>query len=196
MFYGHRPNTHVDVPCRAASQANSAAPNPEAAEVGAAATADKGGGTTPRADGGDAAFEAELADLGFDIRLLSLETTSSNVDEQQMREIFNSFDVDGNGSLSRDELALALPKMGMFITMGEIDEMVASADTDGNGDIDFDEFVALTNEKNGLGRCRAKTFDEYARVIGQLEGVDDRHRKARCYDRSHFINKLRCYKSL
>ncbi|EOD05300.1 Hypothetical protein EMIHUDRAFT_62444, partial [Emiliania huxleyi CCMP1516] len=69
---------------------------------------------------------------------------SADPETAEIRATFDSFDTDGSGSVSADELEAMLGQLGF--TAGEVAEMVSQADTDKNGELDFDEFRTLINE--------------------------------------------------
>ena len=64
-----------------------------------------------------------------------------------MRELFNLFDRDGNGKISRNELKLTMASCVGLLDDSEIDAMLAEADTDGDGKIDPDEFWVILNKQ-------------------------------------------------
>ena len=57
-----------------------------------------------------------------------------------MREAFNKFDIDKDGSITVTELKEVLLKMGIEKTDLEIADLIDKADKDGSGTIDFDEY--------------------------------------------------------
>lgn len=61
--------------------------------------------------------------------------------QEQLLEIFRSFDRDGNGYITLAELAGSMAKMGQALTYRELTEMIEEADTDGDGVISFSEFA-------------------------------------------------------
>ncbi|XP_068643803.1 probable calcium-binding protein CML15 [Aristolochia californica] len=65
------------------------------------------------------------------------------VNQEQLMEVFRSFDQDGNGYISAAELARAMAKMGHPLTFRELTEMLREADTDGDGVISFTEFATI-----------------------------------------------------
>ncbi|XP_068637978.1 probable calcium-binding protein CML15 [Aristolochia californica] len=65
------------------------------------------------------------------------------INQEQLMEVFRSFDQDGNGYISAAELARAMAKMGHPLTFRELTEMLREADTDGDGVISFTEFASI-----------------------------------------------------
>ena len=63
---------------------------------------------------------------------------------ESMRAAFASFDKDGTGSISVEELREVLVEnLGQQVSDDELDRLVKLADANGDGEIDFDEFKAL-----------------------------------------------------
>ena len=58
-----------------------------------------------------------------------------------IRSIFESFDVDGSGSLDREEVRQACVKLGKVMTRQELDEAMYEMDADCSGTVDFQEFL-------------------------------------------------------
>ena len=84
----------------------------------------------------------------------SLKRTQSNMSERGPKDIstaelvnykrlFDTFDVDGSGYLSFDELKYMLLWLGISLDDEAIDQLKEEFDDDGNGTLDFDEFVTL-----------------------------------------------------
>lgn len=65
------------------------------------------------------------------------------INQQQLLEVFRSFDRDGNGYITAAELAKSMAKMGQPLTYKELTEMIKEADTDGDGVISFNEFATI-----------------------------------------------------
>lgn len=65
------------------------------------------------------------------------------INQEQLLEVFRSFDRDGNGYISAAELAGSMAKMGQPLTYKELTEMIKEADTDGDGVISFNEFATV-----------------------------------------------------
>ncbi|KAL8161357.1 hypothetical protein V2J09_012846 [Rumex salicifolius] len=79
----------------------------------------------------DELVDAVVSQLADTIHILS---------QDQLREVFDSLDQDGNGYISPTELAKAMGKLGHPLTYKELIELMKEADTDGDGLISFTEF--------------------------------------------------------
>lgn len=66
-----------------------------------------------------------------------------NQDERKLKAIFNSFDVDNTGGISRENLKLAFSKYGRLITDQEIDDIMKMHDKKHTDFIDFQEFKVM-----------------------------------------------------
>ena len=66
--------------------------------------------------------------------------TAEDKQEQYFREMFNSIDVDGSGTLDRAEVAQLSIKLGRELRKLELDAAMAEMDPDGDGSVDFNEF--------------------------------------------------------
>ncbi|XP_021552438.1 calmodulin-like protein 5 [Neomonachus schauinslandi] len=67
--------------------------------------------------------------------------------EQDMQEVFRTFDLDGNGRISVDELKQAMAKLGQTLSQEELDAMIQEADTDKDGQVDYKEFLRILSQK-------------------------------------------------
>ncbi|XP_050224432.1 probable calcium-binding protein CML16 [Mercurialis annua] len=65
------------------------------------------------------------------------------INQEQLLEVFRSFDRDGNGFITAAELAGSMAKMGHPLTYKELSEMMREADTNGDGVISFHEFAHI-----------------------------------------------------
>ncbi|KAL5723489.1 putative calcium-binding protein cml16 [Ranunculus cassubicifolius] len=65
------------------------------------------------------------------------------INQEQLLEVFQSFDRDGNGYITAAELAGSMAKMGHPLTYKELTEMMREADMDGDGVISFGEFATI-----------------------------------------------------
>uniref|UniRef100_A0A0D9X4B6 EF-hand domain-containing protein n=1 Tax=Leersia perrieri TaxID=77586 RepID=A0A0D9X4B6_9ORYZ len=88
---------------------------------------------------GDALFGslagADIADSGVD----------SGDDEEEMREAFKVFDVDGDGFISASELQEVLKKLGLpeAGSLATVREMILNVDRNSDGRVDFGEFKCM-----------------------------------------------------
>uniref|UniRef100_A0A5B7C5T1 Putative Calmodulin n=1 Tax=Davidia involucrata TaxID=16924 RepID=A0A5B7C5T1_DAVIN len=65
------------------------------------------------------------------------------INQEQLLEVFRSFDRDGNGYITAAELAGQMAKMGHPLTYRELSEMMREADRNGDGVISFNEFASI-----------------------------------------------------
>lgn len=67
----------------------------------------------------------------------------SLVAEDEIREAFTVFDVDGNGFISRSELKHVMMNLGEKMSEEECNSLVEEADIDGDGQINYEEFCLM-----------------------------------------------------
>jgi len=89
---------------------------------------------------------------------------------EEWRTIFNLFDVDGDQSITGEELGVVLRSMGQNPSEQELKEMISEMDEDDSGTVDFEEFVIL---------MKKKTADNEA------EGNDDIEEAFKVFDRNN-----------
>ena len=66
--------------------------------------------------------------------------TKEEQQEDYFRDMFNSIDVDGSGTLDRDEVSALSIQMGRELRSLELDAAMAEMDQIGDGTVDFEEF--------------------------------------------------------
>ncbi|KAJ9677130.1 hypothetical protein PVL29_022231 [Vitis rotundifolia] len=71
------------------------------------------------------------------------------INQEQLLEVFRSFDRDSNGYITAVELAGAMAKMGQPLTYRELTDMIREADTNGDGVISFNEFSSIMAKSAG-----------------------------------------------
>ena len=72
-------------------------------------------------------------------------------ERRDLDKIFKAIDIDGDGSLSKEEILHGYEEhFGVPITEEQVDEMFEKIDLDGNGTIDYTEFVMATIEEKNL----------------------------------------------
>ncbi|KAL2338407.1 hypothetical protein Fmac_012853 [Flemingia macrophylla] len=77
---------------------------------------------------------------------------TANVDKDiqkrkgELRKVFSTFDKNGDGFITKEELRESLRNIRIFMTDKEVDDVVAKYDSNGDGLLDFQEFCLLTSE--------------------------------------------------
>lgn len=66
----------------------------------------------------------------------------SSEQEDEVRKLFTTFDQDGDGKLSKEELLKGFAGASLNI---DVDAVLSSCDADGNGYIEYTEFLTATN---------------------------------------------------
>ena len=64
-------------------------------------------------------------------------------DVKVVRQAFKQFDIDGDGRITKQEVAQGMNKSGRAFTMEDIETLFVLADKDGDGQIDFTEFALI-----------------------------------------------------
>lgn len=73
-----------------------------------------------------------------------------NEDEiEEIKEAFNLFDTDGNGTIDPKELKAAMQSLGFEAKNHTVYQMISDIDKDRTGDINFDEFLDLMTARIG-----------------------------------------------
>ncbi|XP_016450675.1 putative calcium-binding protein CML25 [Nicotiana tabacum] len=67
--------------------------------------------------------------------------------EEELEQVFNKFDINGDGKISSSELGCIMASLGNAVTEEESVNMIKEVDADGDGFIDLQEFIEL-NTKN------------------------------------------------
>ncbi|KAI4344170.1 hypothetical protein L6164_011430 [Bauhinia variegata] len=66
--------------------------------------------------------------------------------KDELKKVFSTFDKNGDGFITRQELRESLRNLRISMTDREIEDIVVKFDSNGDGLIDFDEFCLLTSE--------------------------------------------------
>mmetsp|Transcript_1947 Transcript_1947/g.3635 ORF Transcript_1947/g.3635 Transcript_1947/m.3635 type:complete len:153 (+) Transcript_1947:59-517(+) len=77
---------------------------------------------------------------------------AENFSEDQIaefRQAFNEYDQDGGGSISTNELGVAMRSLGACPTEEELEKWVDEVDVNGDGELDFEEFLNLMAKMSG-----------------------------------------------
>ncbi|XP_059654483.1 calmodulin-like protein 3 [Cornus florida] len=65
------------------------------------------------------------------------------METDELRRVFQMFDRNGDGRITKKELNDSLENMGIFMPDSELTQMIAKIDINGDGCVDIDEFGAL-----------------------------------------------------
>lgn len=65
------------------------------------------------------------------------------MDADELRRVFQMFDRNGDGRITKKELNDSLENMGIFIPDKELEQMIEKIDVNRDGCVDIDEFGAL-----------------------------------------------------
>lgn len=64
-------------------------------------------------------------------------------EEQEMRQAFRVFDIDGNGLIDAQELRLTMKNLGENLSDEDVKAMIRAADKNGDGKIDYEGGVSI-----------------------------------------------------
>nr|XP_043608741.1 polcalcin Bet v 4-like [Erigeron canadensis] len=78
-------------------------------------------------------------------------------DKTERDRIFNTFDANGDGKISAEELGKSLKILGS-VSPEEVQTMMDELDTDGDGYISYEEFTEFYNANRGLMKDLGKIF--------------------------------------
>ncbi|CAB1341266.1 unnamed protein product [Coregonus sp. 'balchen'] len=77
-----------------------------------------------------------------------LAETAGMIGLKELKDAFKEFDMDGDGSITIDELRHAMTKLlGENTNRKEIEALVREADNNGDGTVDFEEFVKMMSRE-------------------------------------------------
>ena len=70
------------------------------------------------------------------------EEARKKLEKKQLKAVWRSIDIDGGGTLDRDELREVLKKMGKKLSASQLTRTMNEIDGDGSGEVEFHEFEA------------------------------------------------------
>jgi len=97
------------------------------------------------------------------------------IDEEDLRAVFELFDVDQSGEITMDEMGDAMEALGLDVSEGQVERIFASVDKDANGSIDFPEFCQVINGNLDASRDAGEDFeadDDAMRQVFDLFDAD------------------------
>ena len=68
------------------------------------------------------------------------------IDDAIYRQMFDKFDKDGSGLISKDELRLAVKELNSKISDANVEEIIESANFDNNGQMNFESFIEIVSK--------------------------------------------------
>jgi len=80
---------------------------------------------------------------------------------EEFREAFTEFDIDGDGTISSQELGTVLRRIGERMSDKELKDMVDEVDADKSGAIEFDEFVTMMAKRSSDQQKIQKVFNVF-----------------------------------
>lgn len=93
-----------------------------------------------------------------------LSAKASDEDIKEEIELFQSFDTNNDGYITKKELRKGMMKLSDSYTDEDIDRIMDSMDTDKNGAINFNEFISAT--------LNNKISTDYSRILKAFEFFD------------------------
>lgn len=81
------------------------------------------------------------------------------LDELKLRAVFNQFDTDRSGKITKENIHNAMQKLGMEVPLSDIEAIIKTHDLTKDGMISFDEFKKIfdTNTNKPFGADGPKT---------------------------------------
>ncbi|KAL9330413.1 hypothetical protein ACSQ67_000023 [Phaseolus vulgaris] len=100
------------------------------------------------------------------MKKLALKVIAENLSEEEtkgLRQMFNSMDTDGSGTITFEELKAGLSRLGSLLSESEIRQLLNAIGNDKNGTIKYCEFVAATMDphKKEKGENLFKAFQYF-----------------------------------
>merc|ERR1712166_353132 len=119
--------------------------------------------------------------------------TQENPEEMDLRlstlkDTFDLFDKDGDGSIDVDEFQSLLSVIGMDSTYAEADDLVSEVDSDGSKRLEFTEFLMLIGKRKDNSTNEVEGAWEFLDPDGDRNAGTDRDRRDRPNDSQTEIN--------
>jgi len=83
------------------------------------------------------------------VRSSAASSTVAGFDEKDLKQNFDLYDRDGNGSIDCKEIAAICKTINFPVTDAQIKEAIAEVDSDSNGTIEWNEFLKFMNLVKG-----------------------------------------------
>ncbi|KAL4319338.1 hypothetical protein GQ457_18G011780 [Hibiscus cannabinus] len=98
----------------------------------------------------------------------------SDPNRLELERVFATFDKNGDGFITKQELGESLKNIRMLLTEKDVEEMVAKLDANGDGLIDFDEFRVLCEAIEGEESDSKRSGEEEGEMLKEAFDVFDR----------------------
>ena len=128
------------------SSSSSSRPAPEQPAVGKSNSIASASSTSNASHGPAGATPETIGVWKEFVETFDMGATSVDVNDSfKLRKVFDKIDLDGGGTIDRNELKTALQtQLGKpAISESEVNSMMSIADTDGNGSLNFKEFASI-----------------------------------------------------
>jgi len=132
--------------CSSSSSSSSSRPAPEQPAVGKSNSIASASSTSNASHGPAGATPETIGVWKEFVETFDMGATSVDVNDSfKLRKVFDKIDLDGGGTIDRNELKTALQtQLGKpAISESEVNSMMSIADTDGNGSLNFREFASI-----------------------------------------------------
>jgi len=96
-------------------------------------------------------------------------------DRQEIKKHFDSFDKDGNGSITVKELGEVLKSIGMSASDAEVKKLISEADVDASGTVEFSEFCSFVEKLKSGKASASKGFGEVVVKNANVNIVQSAH---------------------
>ncbi|CAO2841194.1 unnamed protein product [Amaranthus hypochondriacus] len=107
----------------------------------------------------------------------SLKSNSNKINkDDDLKQVFDTFDKNGDGFITREELKESLNDMGIIVPLKDVEEMVQNLDSNKDGLVDVDEFRELYEFLKGRTLEDKKCGDD--KDVGNFDDDEDDLREA------------------
>lgn len=98
-------------------------------------------------------------------------TTNMINKEDDLKRVFDTFDKNGDGFITREELKESLNNLGIIVPLKDVEEMVVKLDANKDGLVDLGEFRELYDIVKG--KEENKGCDEEGKKVSQVDEDND-----------------------
>ncbi|KMT02799.1 hypothetical protein BVRB_8g193830 [Beta vulgaris subsp. vulgaris] len=89
--------------------------------------------------------------------------------DDDLKRVFDSFDKNGDGSITKEELKESLNNMGILVPLKDIEEMVENLDSNKDGLVDLSEFRELYELLKGIEEKK----NEEGKKVGDFDDEEE-----------------------